>query len=77
LYREMWKIVLDERDGDIDALRVCRKVRRFFSVNGDPINFDEEGNAFGALAELASQGLEISRRLLVWAEQIPQNIPAI
>ncbi len=77
LYREMWKIVLDERDGDIDALRVCQKVQRFFSVNGDAINFGEESNAFGALAELASQGSEISRRLLVWAEQIPQNIPAI
>ncbi len=77
LYREMWKIVLDGKSRKVDSPRVEEKIRRFFCVDGGPPNFDEDRKAFRSLVELAREGIEVSRRLIVWAEQTPQNIPAI
>jgi len=77
LYREMWKLVLDERPGEVDSLRVSQKIHGQFTMNGIPVKLNEENGVFGALGELASQGMEISQRLVEWSEKIAENIPAI
>jgi ADP-heptose:LPS heptosyltransferase len=77
LYREVWKIVLDEKPGEIDSNRVIERIDRFFSVSATPMDLDEDVGAFRVIAELACQGIEMSERLVEWSEKIPQNIPAI
>lgn len=77
LYREMWKIVLDERHGEIDPIQISKKIRCLFSVNGNSLNFDGDSRAFGALVELARQGIEISGLLVEWSENTAENISAI
>ena len=77
VHREMWKIVLDERGGEIDPLRVCRKIHSLFGVNGIPENLEKDQRAFEVTGALARKGMEISRHLVQWSENIEQNISAI
>jgi hypothetical protein len=77
IYREMWKIRLDNRCDEIDSNRVCQKARRVFDVNGGVLNLEEDHRAFETLGDLARQGVEISERLVRWSEDLVDNISAI
>jgi ADP-heptose:LPS heptosyltransferase len=77
IYREMWKLVLDDRPGEINSDRINRKIQCLFNVNGSPPQVEEDGKAFDGIAELARQGMEISQRLIQWSENIEQNLAAI
>jgi len=77
IYREMWKIVLNEQEGEIDPARVNEKMHRFFSVEESPQFLSEDRRAFEALISVAQQGIDASSRLIRWSEKIENNISAI
>jgi ADP-heptose:LPS heptosyltransferase len=77
IYREMWKILLDKRPDQVDSNRVCQKIHGVFHVNGSALNLEEDHRVFETLADLARQGVEISKRLVRWSEDPGDNISAI
>ena len=77
VYREMWKLVLDERGGEIDPTRVKEKIQRCFAADGDPCFLQADRAGFDRLQALAFQGIEASRRLIRWSETPDQHVGAI
>ena len=77
VYREMWKRVLDERDGEIDPRRVKEKIQRCFAIDGASGILETDRAGFDRLQTLALQGVEASRRLIRWSEAPDQHVGAI
>jgi hypothetical protein len=73
----MWKLVLDERPGEVDPIRLSHKIHRRFAVNGTPRNLEEDKRTFAALSELARQGVKTSGRMATWSKNTARNLPAI
>jgi len=77
VYREMWKLVLDERDGEIDPRRVKEKIERCFATDGASGHPEVDRAGFDRLQALALQGIEASRRLIRWSQTPDQHVGAI
>jgi len=77
MYREMWKLVLDERGGEIDPTRVRERIRRCFAIDGGPWFPQADRAAFDRLQTLAFQGIEASKRLIRWSDMPDQHVGAI
>jgi ADP-heptose:LPS heptosyltransferase len=77
IYREMWKIVLDGRPGRIDPIRVTKKMQGLYVLDGISPHLEQDRRAFDGIADLACHGIEISKRLVAWSANIPENIAQI
>lgn len=76
-YREMWKIVLNGHHREIDPGRIVEKLRHLFVVGPIVPDVGKDCEAFARLVELARQGIEISKKLIQWSQNMERNIVAI